>query len=354
MPAFPSLEPQKKKSPLASVALAALIIGLLAGGGYWLAHRGDDPPPATPAATEGHSPAPAPAVAAAGTPSEAAVPPSDAEPAPAPPAKPAGARAFTVSVQGPLESTITSAVGKDDGGALTQVVTRSLVWWVRVPQDLMKGDTLSVVYETRDGQEPLVHAVRLQSRKLDKTMEAFRYQASGAPFARFFQADGTELEERLVDGPLDSYEQVTSLLRDGRNHRGVDFKTPQGTPVKATFDGVVTRKTWNFRSNGNSLEIQESGGQGRKASFLHLSEVAAAMRPGRAIKKGELIGRSGNTGHSFAPHLHYQLMKNETVIDPFRSHRTTHAALPSADRPDFEREATRLKSLWPPLTLAGG
>ena len=40
------------------------------------------------------------------------------------------------------------------------MVNRSLVWWVRVPQDLVKGDTLSVVYETREGQEPLVHAVR--------------------------------------------------------------------------------------------------------------------------------------------------------------------------------------------------
>lgn len=354
MPAFPSLEPQKKKSPLASVAVAAVVIGLLAGGGYWLTHRTDEPRPAAPGATEEHSPAPAGALATAGALSEAAAAPSVAVPAPAPPAKPAGARAFTVSIQGPLESTIASAVGKEDAGALTQVVTRSLVWWLRVPQDLMKGDTLSVVYETRDGQEPLVHAVRLQSRKLDKTLEAFRYQCSGAPFARFFQADGTELEERLVDGPLDSYEQVTSLLRDGRNHRGVDFKTPQGTPVKATFDGVVTRKTWNFRSNGNSLEIQESGGQGRKASFLHLSEIAAAMRPGRAIKKGEVIGRSGNTGHSFAPHLHYQLMKDETVIDPFRSHRTIRTALAPSDRPDFEREAARLKSLWPALTLAGG
>ena len=357
MPDFPSLsEPPKNKSPLVSVALAAMAIGLIVGGGYWFTHRSEEPRP-VPTAEQGPAPTAAVTPDVPTTPTgpsavAAAPPPVVVIPGPAP--KAVGPRAFTVSIHGPLESAITSAVGKEDGSALTQVVNRSLVWWLRVPQDLVKGDTLSVVYEPREGQEPLVHAVRLQSRKLDKTMEAFRYQASGAPFARFYQADGTELEERLVDGPLDSYEQVTSLLKDGRHHRGVDFKTPQGTQVKATFDGVVTRKTWNFHSNGNSLEIQESGGQGRKASFLHLSEVGATMHPGRAITKGEVIGKSGNTGHSFAPHLHYQLMKNETVIDPFQSHRTTRASLQAADKPDFEREASRLRALWPTLTLAGG
>jgi murein DD-endopeptidase len=339
VPDMPTLGPPRR-SPLVPLALAATTIGLLAGGGYWLATRSTTPAP-EPATAASLAPAPIDAGALAASPAPGT---------PTPPAPPTGPyRAFTTTIQGPLESAITGAAGRD-GVALTQVVTRTLVWWLRVPQDLARGDRLAVVYEPREGQEPLVHAVRLVSGRLGKTFEAWRFKPAGAAFARVYQADGTELEERLVDGPLDAYEQVTSLLRDGRRHRGVDFKTPVGTPVKATFDGVVARRNWNFRGNGNSLDIAESGGKGLNALFLHLSELEKGMQPGATVKKGQIIGRSGNTGHSFAPHLHYQLMRGETVVDPFQIHQTTRATLPASARPDFDAERARLDALLP----AGG
>ena len=265
-----------------------------------------------------------------------------------------GLRAFQVKISGPLESAIIASEGKAVGAPLTQVVNRSLVWWVRVPQDLVKGDSLAVVYETRDGQEPLVHAVRFESHKQGKVFETYRFKPAGDGFARYYQADASELEERLVDSPLDTYEQVTSLLRDGRKHKGVDFKTPVGTPVKATFDGTVTRRNWNFRGNGNSLEIQEAGGAGRTALFLHLSEIPKGLVGGARVKRGEVIAKSGNTGHSFAPHLHYQLQSGQTVIDPFTSHQTTRVSLPAAERPAFEKRMTELKALIPAAEVAGG
>jgi murein DD-endopeptidase len=234
------------------------------------------------------------------------------------------------------------------------VVNRSLVWWIRVPQDLVKGDTLSVVYETREGQEPLVHAVRFESRKMGKTFETYRFKNTPDGFARYYQADASELEERLVDSPLETYEQITSLLRDGRKHKGVDFKTPVGTPVLATFDGVVVRKNWNFRGNGNSIELQETGGQGRTALYLHLSEVPRTLAAGQRIKRGQEIARSGNTGHSFAPHLHYQLMRGDKVVDPFESHKTTRLTMPAADRTAFEKRMAELKALIPASEIAGG
>src|SRR5262249_42563811 len=158
--------------------------------------------------------------------------------------------------------------------------------------------------EERAGEEPVVHALRFQSGKLNRTFRAFRYQPAGSRFARLYQADGAEVEARLVDAPLDDYEQITSLLRDGRGHKGVDFKTPAGTPVKAPFDGVVTRRNWNVRLNGNSIEVAEAGGA-RIAMFLHLSEIPTEIHLGERVKRGQVIALSGNTGHSFAPHLHY-------------------------------------------------
>lgn len=365
MPEMPTLGPPPKQNPMIPVAVTAVVVGVLAGGIFWIRNRDEAPatPPPAPAA-----PAADPALAAA--PVDPALAPAPGTPAVAPsapttpavaaavvPAAPAaanGPKAFTASINGPLEAAVVSAVGKEVGTALTQVVNRSLVWWVRVPQDLVKGDTLSVVYETRDGQEPLVHAVRFTSRKHGRTFEAWRYKPAGAQFARYFQSDGSELEEHLVDGPMESYEQITSLLRDGRKHKGVDFKAPVGTPVKAPFDGVVARKNWNFRGNGNSIELEEAGGQGRSALFLHLSELPKSLQVGQRLKRGEVFAKSGNTGRSFAPHLHYQLMKGDKVLDPFDSHRTARGALGAADKAAFEAKKRELEASLPATEFAGG
>jgi murein DD-endopeptidase MepM/ murein hydrolase activator NlpD len=161
------------------------------------------------------------------------------------------------------------------------------------------------------------------------------------------------LELKLRDAPLDDYEQVTSLIRDGRRHKGVDFKTPVGSKVRATFDGVITRKNWHFRANGNCLEIAERGGTHRRALFLHLSPLPKSLQAGTAVKKGEVIAASGNSGHSFAPHLHYQLMLGEThLLDPFASHPTYRQSLAPTQKAAFEAETHRLDGLMP-IAVAG-
>jgi murein DD-endopeptidase MepM/ murein hydrolase activator NlpD len=344
MPALPTLGgAPPSRGPLVPVALAATLIGLLAGGGYWLTHRSaaEEPPVAA-----------VPDVSTV----DAGAALTQAPPAPtaADLAAKNGLKVLSATINGPLESAVIAASSKDIGTPLTQVITRSLVWWLRVPHDLVKGDTLAVIFEPRDGQEPLVHAVRFTSKKLGKTFEAYRYQPKDTQFARYYQPDGSELEERLVDSPLDNYEQITSLLRDGRNHKGVDFKTPVGSNVKATFDGTITRKNWNFRGNGNSIEVAEAGGQGRTVMFLHLSELPKTLGAGQRVKKGEIIAKSGNTGHSFAPHLHYQLMQGDKVIDPFVSQKITRQSLPSADLAAFQAELARFRALLPADQVVGG
>jgi murein DD-endopeptidase len=323
---MPTLGPPPKKGPLGPLLIAAAVIGLLAGGLYWWRRA----PVAPPTAQDG-----AQAVLA--------------EPEPPKPPTPeetlakAGLRRLSTAVDGPLESAIVAAAGAEVGAPLTQVVTRSLVWWVAVPGDLRRGDTLDVLYEVRAAEEPLVHAVRFTSGKAGKSFSAFRFHPPGAPFPRYFDAEGQEVELRLQDSPIDDYEQITSLLRDGRKHKGVDFKCPVGTPVKAPFDGTLTRKNWNFRANGNSLELTEGG---KRAVFLHLAELPRDLKVGQRIRRGEVIAQSGNSGRSFAPHLHYQLMGGgDRVLDPFDVHKTYRRALPTTDRPAFAAEQARLLSL---------
>ncbi len=308
---LPLLGPEEpKRSPAPKILVFVLVIGAAGGWWWWRTHRSASVPSLV-----------------AVTPTPASLLPAAAAPVAVDPLKQSGLQKVSLTLQGPLESALVESLGTDLGQTLAQVIGRTLVWWVPVPGGLMRGDRLDVLFETRRNEEPIVHALRFNS--------------------------GEELELRLRDAPLDDYEQVTSLIRDGRRHKGVDFKTPVGSQVRATFDAVVTRKNWHFRANGNCLEVTERGGAHRRALFLHLSPLPKSLQVGTAIKKGEVIAASGNSGHSFAPHLHYQLMLGEThLLDPFTSHPTYRQSLEDTQKAAFEVEAHRLDGLMP-IAVAG-
>ncbi len=341
-PSLPTLGAPPKRSPLGPVVATSLILGAAAGGVYWWKQRLHPEGAEVAAAAQV---AAGPVAGAAQAPAAAPTPP----PPPADPLVAAGMARASVKIEGPLETALVQAAGAETGPALAQVVTRTLVWWVDVPQDLLRGDTLDILYSVRPNEEPLVHAVRFVSAKTGQTHRSYRYQPEGEPNARYYLATGDEMELRLENSPIDNYEQITSLLRDGRRHKGVDFKAAVGTPVKAPFTGVVKRKNWNFSSNGNCIELEELGGKRRRALFLHLSELSRDLKPGTRFSAGQVIAASGNSGRSFAPHLHYQLMtQDDRVLDPFDSHRTFRRSLPEDQRAALDAEVRRLDSLLSP------
>ena len=329
MPVLGEPSRRRRRTPWARWLLLAAVAVAAGYAWRWRAHHRR--PPAV---------APAPAAELAAAPPPTASPPD----AGAPETAAGGARRLSVRLEGALETALVQEAGQQAGPALAQVVKRLLVWWIRVPADLQRGDRLELVYEERPGEEPSVLAIRFASTRLRQSFEAYRFRGASSQVARYYLPDGQELELRIDPSPLDTYEQVTSHIRDGRGHKGVDFKTPVGTPVKATFDGTLTRKNWFFRGNGNSLEVTETAAPHRKALFLHLSELPKTLRPGATFARGEVIARSGNSGHSFAPHLHYQLEGADgRVLDPFREHATRRASLPENDRAAFDALVASLR-----------
>jgi murein DD-endopeptidase MepM/ murein hydrolase activator NlpD len=359
-----------RKSGRLGVGLLVLaLVGVAAGAGYLFGRRVPVPAPvpgptavaASPAAVAPAAvPAPAGAAPLTALPQPAAAAPSvpaPAEPAVAP--APTGPRRLSAALSGPFEETVTTALGPGSqalAAELTQVANRLLVWDLQVAKDGRKGDRVEILFTpappggtgANGSQEPVILAMRFNSQKRGKTFSAYRWKAPAAKYPRYYRADGSEVEERLVEGPIREYEQITSLVRDGRKHKGVDFRTPVGTPVYAPFDGVVERRNWKFAANGNCLDLLDPA-TGRHAIFLHLDVVPKTMQKGRAVKKGEPIAASGNSGHSFAPHLHYQIeAPGGRVLDPFTVHRTRRESLPAADLPSFEAERARLDALLSP------
>jgi hypothetical protein len=254
-----------------------------------------------------------------------------------------GLRRLAIEVRGSLTASINEVIDPAVGDPLALVTSRLLVWWLSPSRDLRPGDRLELLYELPEGEEPVVHAMRFRSHKLDREIRAYRHKEKGARFARYYDESGREIEERLRGGPIDEYEQITSLLRDGRRHKGVDFKAPVGTEVKMPWDGTVVRRNWNYRYNGGSLEVRD--GRGRSVIFLHLDSVDPSLKPGSRVRRGQVVARSGNTGRSTAPHLHYQVMAGDRVLDPFELHETWRRTMPAEEQKEFAARVEFLDAL---------
>lgn len=95
-------------------------------------------------------------------------------------------------------------------------------------------------------------------------------------------------------------------------HTGMDFTAPTGTEIYATGDGEVSAVIQSARGYGNTVIIDH--GFGYKTLYAHQSKVLA--KQGQKVKRGEVIGLVGNTGMSMAPHLHYEVRKNDEPINP--------------------------------------
>src|SRR5467141_2325995 len=96
-------------------------------------------------------------------------------------------------------------------------------------------------------------------------------------------------------------------------HQGLDISTEKGQPVFATADGHVESATYTG-DYGNLLVIKH--GFGLSTRYGHLS--AFAVKPGRSVTRGEVIGYVGSTGRSTGAHLHYEILANGQLINPLQ------------------------------------
>jgi murein DD-endopeptidase MepM/ murein hydrolase activator NlpD len=96
-----------------------------------------------------------------------------------------------------------------------------------------------------------------------------------------------------------------------RPHKGLDFSAPAGTPVYATGDGKITDAHF---SDSFGLVVYVDHQFGFSTRYAHLAKFAVAV--GDVVKRGQIIGYVGNTGHSFGNHLHYEVLFRGDQVNP--------------------------------------
>jgi murein DD-endopeptidase MepM/ murein hydrolase activator NlpD len=106
--------------------------------------------------------------------------------------------------------------------------------------------------------------------------------------------------------------RIDPIYKVPKMHAGLDFTAPTGTPIYATADGRVKEANFNTGGYGNHVVIDH--GFGYETLYGHMVRIKA--RAGQTVKRGEVIGWVGSTGKSTGPHLHYEVIKGGTKIDP--------------------------------------
>jgi murein DD-endopeptidase MepM/ murein hydrolase activator NlpD len=100
-------------------------------------------------------------------------------------------------------------------------------------------------------------------------------------------------------------------MRWGRLHAGIDIPLSEGTPLRAADGGSVAIAGW-VGGYGNYTCIQHGGSL--STCYGHQSRIAVSV--GQSVSQGQVIGYSGNTGHSTGPHLHFEVRVNGSPVDP--------------------------------------
>lgn len=137
------------------------------------------------------------------------------------------------------------------------------------------------------------------------------------------------------------------ILGYTRMHGGVDFAAPQGAPIYAVGDAVVSFAGWGG-GHGNHVKLDHGGGFG--TGYSHMSRIAVS--PGARVRAGQIIGYVGSTGLSTGPHLHYELYRNGVKVNPLSVRFTVSNQVDAKELAAFRARMAALKAIEPGLGAA--
>lgn len=189
-------------------------------------------------------------------------------------------------------------------------------------KNIQKNDKFRVIYETysHDGQQVgagKVLAVEFENR--GKIHNALWFAPDGKG-GGYYDFDGKSSQGAFLRNAL-KFTRISSTFGgrrhpihgSWRNHNGVDYAAPNGTPIHATADGII-KSIGSQRGYGNTIILEHHSGY--STLYAHQSRFAPKLKKGDSVSQGQLIGYVGATGWATGPHLHYEFRINNKPVDP--------------------------------------
>ncbi len=253
------------------------------------------------------------------------------------------AREITTSLYGATDSST-------DGGKLPDTIVAQIIEMfstdIDFRSDLKRGDRFNVVYETfwQDGE--MVRAGRILAGEFTNrgtTFQSVWYEDPVTKQGGYYSFNGKSLKKGFLKSPLE-FSRISSgfanrvhpITGAWKAHKGIDFAASQGTPIRASGDGVV-----DFAGvqggYGNFIVLKHWANY--TTAYGHMSRFAAGMRRGVAVKQGDVIGYVGSTGWSTGAHLHYEFRVANEARDPASVKVLAQAPLSPSEMTRFQMAA---------------
>lgn len=221
-------------------------------------------------------------------------------------------------------------------------------WDIDFVLDIRDGDRFTVVYETfykegkpvREGE-----IVAAEFINQGRTFRAVRYTDPSGDTA-YFEPDGTSMRKAFLRSPV-KFTRISSrygqrrhpVLGTMRDHNGVDYAAPNGTPVRVTGDGRIEMRG-RKGGYGNMIVVRHGGRY--STAYAHLSGFARGQAAGSHVEQGDIIGFVGSTGQSTGPHLHYEFRVNGVHRDPLTVEFPSVDPVADAHRAHFREQSRPL------------
>jgi murein DD-endopeptidase MepM/ murein hydrolase activator NlpD len=219
-------------------------------------------------------------------------------------------------------------------------------------RELRRGDSFHVVYEalTADG-EPITwnqasgRVLAAEFSNNGRSYSGVWYQDAYSK-GSYYSFDGQSKRRAFLASPME-FSRVTSgfsmrmhpIHKVWRQHLGVDYGAPTGTPVRNVGDGVVEFAGWQ-NGYGNVVQVRHSNE--RTTLYGHLSRID--VRKGQRVEQGARLGAVGATGWATGPHLHFEVKVKGQHQDPLVIAKTSEAVVLAAEsRAAFTATAQQLR-----------
>ncbi|GAB5399067.1 MAG: M23 family metallopeptidase [Aureisphaera sp.] len=176
-------------------------------------------------------------------------------------------------------------------------------------KELEGYDNSNLIINSSQRLDILTKQIVVQSRSLDEITQLAEEKEKLLEAIPAIQPVNNEDLTRMASG----YGYRTDPFTKARKfHWGMDFTAPRGTPVYASGNGEVIRADNSASGYGRHIRIDH--GFGYQSLYAHLYKYN--VKKGQKVKRGDLIGFVGSTGRSEAPHLHYEIFKDNERINP--------------------------------------
>ncbi len=243
---------------------------------------------------------------------------------------------------GVIRGNLVASIGDDrDHLLLALSLSDILAWDIDFASGLRDGDAFRIVVEGLFLDNKFKKFGNILSAEFVNNgvvYGAYRFEHDGT--YGYYDEKGRSLRKAFLRAPLNfrrissyySRSRLHPVLKTYRSHHGIDYAAQAGTPVSSAGAGIVSFAGYKG-GYGKIVMIRHANGY--STNYGHLSKFGLRIRAGERVKQGQVVGYVGTTGVSTGPHLHYEMLVNNKVVDPLKIKMPEGEKIPEKLMADF-------------------